>query len=105
MSRLKSIIAATDFSENAMRAVQQAAHLARAWNARLVLAHVFNDSVWASLRTVYDLPGWSNVKPADAARTRLAALGEQIARDFAVQVETEVLIGRASGLQDLLSSA
>lgn len=96
MSRPKSIIAATDFSENAMRAVRQAAHLARAWNAKLVLAHVFNDSAWASIKAVYDLSGWSNIKPVDAARARLAALGEQVARDFAVQVETEVLIGRAS---------
>lgn len=96
MSRPETIIAATDFSENAMRAVQQAAHLARAWGAKLVLAHVFNDSVWASVKAVYDLSGWSNIKLADAARSRLAALGEQVARDFAVQPEFEVLTGRAS---------
>lgn len=96
MSRPQTIVAATDFSENAQRAVQQAAHLARAWDARLILVHVFNDSVWASLKAVYDFSGWSNIKPVDTARTRLAALGEQVARDSAVQVETEVLIGRAS---------
>lgn len=96
MSRPQTIVAATDFSENAQRAVQQAAHLARTWGARLILVHVFNDSVWASIKAVYDLSGWSNVKPLDAARTRLIALGEQVARDFAVQVETEVLVGRAS---------
>lgn len=96
MSRPQTIVAATDFSENAQRAVQQAAHLARTWGARLILVHVFNDSVWASIKAVYDLSGWSNVKPLDAARTRLMALSEQVARDFAVQVETEVLVGRAS---------
>jgi len=96
MSRPQTIVAATDFSENAQRAVQQAAHLARTWGARLILVHVFNDSVWASIKAVYDLSGWSNVKPLDAARTRLIALGEQVARDFAVQVETGVLVGRAS---------
>lgn len=96
MSRPQTIVAATDFSENAQRAVQQAAHLARTWGARLILVHVFNDSVWASIKAVYDLSGWSNVKPLDAARMRLIALSEQVARDFAVQVETEVLVGRAS---------
>lgn len=96
MSRPQTIVAATDFSENAQRAVQQAAHLARTWGARLILVHVFNDSVWASIKAVYDLSGWSNVKPLDAARTRLIALGKRVARDFAVQVETEVLVGRAS---------
>lgn len=96
MSRPQTIVAATDFSENAQRAVQQAAHLARTWGARLILVHVFNDSVWASIKAIYDLSGWSNVKPLDAACTRLMALGEQVARDFAVQVETEELVGRAS---------
>jgi len=96
MSRPQTIVAATDFSENAQRAVQQAAHLAQTWGARLILVHVFNDSVWASIKAVYDLSGWSNVKPLDAARMRLMALSEQVARDFAVQVETEVLVGRAS---------
>lgn len=96
MLRPQSIIAATDFSENAMRAVRQAAHLAHAWGAELTLVHVFNDSVWASLKAVYDLPGWATVKPVEAAQARLEKLGGQIAAEFAVQVKTDVLIGRAS---------
>ena len=96
MSTPQTIIAATDFSGNATFAVRQAAHLARAWGAQLVLVNVFNDSVWASLKAVYDLPSWTIVKPVDTARARLEQLGGQIAAEFALQVETVVRVGRAS---------
>lgn len=96
MPRPQNIVAATDFSENAHRAVRQAAYLARAWGASLTLVHVFNDSVWASLKAVYDLPGWADIKPAETARTRLAALAGQVAKEFGVTADTEVRIGRAS---------
>lgn len=96
MPRPQIIVAATDFSENANRAVRQAAHLARAWGASLTLVHVFNDSVWASLRAVYDLPGWADIKPAETAKTRLAALAGEVALEFGVAVGHEVRIGRAS---------
>lgn len=96
MSAPRTLIAATDFSASATRAVRQAAHLARAWGAKLILVHVFNDSVWASLRAVYDLPGWNDVKPQASQRARLTRLAEEIAQEFGLQVDTELLTGRAS---------
>ncbi|MDZ4201330.1 MAG: universal stress protein [Gallionella sp.] len=96
MSKPQAIVVATDFSENASRAVRQAAHLARAWDASLTLVHVFNDSVWASLKAVYDLPGWADIRPAETARARLDALAGQIAQEFGITADTEVRIGRAS---------
>lgn len=96
MTLPKMIIAATDFSENATRAVRQAAHLASAWKSKLLLVHVFNDSVWASLKAVYDLPGWNNIKPTERLEQRLVLLADQIAAEFDVTVETELLVGRAS---------
>lgn len=105
MNKPQNIIVATDFSENAARAVRQAAYLARAWDAQLILLYVFNDSVWASLKAVYDLPGWATFKPVDAARTRLEKLGEQIAVEFSLQVETEVRVGRASQQIEALVAA
>lgn len=96
MALPQSIIAATDFSASATSAVRQAAHLARAWGASLTLVHVFNDSAWASLRAVYDLPGWSEVRPAAGQRARLQQLAEQIADEFGVAVDSEMPSGRAS---------
>lgn len=96
MAAPRILIAATDFSESATHAVRQAAYLARAWNAQLILVHVFNDSVWASLRAVYDLPGWNDVKPLIGQRARLTRLAAGIAQEFALSVDTELLTGRAS---------
>ncbi|HEY0664470.1 MAG TPA: universal stress protein [Gallionella sp.] len=96
MSKPQLIIAATDFSARAQRAVQQAAHLAQVWQARLNLVHVFNDSIWAHLRSVYDPLHRPDADPAGNARNRLAALGEQVARESGLSVETDLLHGRAS---------
>lgn len=96
MPKPQTIVAATDFSANATRAVEQAAHLADAWGAKLCLVHVFNDSVWASLKAVYDLPGWAGVDPAKVAQTRLTEQAGRIARAFGVPVEAELLTGRAA---------
>jgi nucleotide-binding universal stress UspA family protein len=92
----QTIIAATDFSETATRAVRQAALLARTWDAKLTLLHVFNDSVWASLKAVYDLPNWDNIRPLVNQRAHLTQLGEQIAHEFSIPVDIEILTGRAS---------
>ncbi|OGT15008.1 MAG: hypothetical protein A3J49_11335 [Gallionellales bacterium RIFCSPHIGHO2_02_FULL_57_16] len=96
MPRPKAIIVATDFSENAMRAVEQAARLAQEWNAALTLVHVFNDSAWASIKAIYDLGRWAASDPAGPARQRLAAICAQLARDFGVTADAEVLAGSAS---------
>lgn len=96
MSSPRSIVAATDFSENARRAVEQAAHLAHTWHATLILLHVFNDSTWASLKAIYDLNRWMISDPVESARQRLEAIRAQLAHDFGVTVDAHVLVGRAS---------
>ncbi len=96
MPKPQTIVVATDFSTNASRAVEQAAHLASAWGAKLYLVHVFDDSMWASLKAVYDLPGWAEVDPAKVARSRLTEQADLLARASVISVETELLIGRPS---------
>ena len=97
MNKAQNIIVATDFSENANRAVEQASALAQAWHAQLALLHVFNDSVWASLKAVYDWPGWANAEdPAKLAQSRLNELAARIGKEYAVPVAAHLLKGRAS---------
>lgn len=96
MSKPKTIIAATDFSASAQRAVEQAARLAKQWNAALSLVHVFNDSAWASIKAIYDLSGWAASDPVASARQKLAAISAELARDSGVIANTEVLVGSAS---------
>lgn len=93
MPRPQTIVAATDFSEGAERAVRQAAYLARAWGATLSLVHVFNDSLWASIKAAYEFSGPA---AAETASRRLAGLAERIGQEFSVPVEAEVLAGHAS---------
>lgn len=52
---VRSIVVATDLSPAAERAVEQAALLAKRWNATLSLLHVFDDSALRAARQVLDL--------------------------------------------------
>ncbi|MDP1633110.1 MAG: universal stress protein, partial [Gallionellaceae bacterium] len=96
MTAPQTIIAATDFSGNANRAVRQAAYLAKSWNARLIVAHVFNDSAWASLRAVYSMQAWTSQEPLKTATMRLERLCRETGEEFGIQVESDLLRGRAS---------
>ena len=96
MLRPQAIIVATDFSGNAQRAVEQAARLAKEWNAALTLVHVFNDSAWASIKAVYDLSRWQASDPVASVRQKLAAICAELVRDHGVSADAEVLVGRAS---------
>lgn len=96
MLRPQAIIVATDFSGNAQRAVEQAARLAKEWNAALTLVHVFNDSAWASIKAVYDLSRWEASDPVASARQKLAVICAELVRDHGVSADAEVLVGRAS---------
>jgi nucleotide-binding universal stress UspA family protein len=96
MSRPQTIVAATDFSAGAQRAVEQAARLAKQWNAALTIVHVFNDSTWASIKAIYDLSRWETSDPAASARHKLSAICAELERDFGVSTDAEVLTGRAS---------
>ena len=96
MTAPQTIVAATDFSANANRAVRQAAYLARSWDARLVIVHVFNDSAWASLKAIYSVQAWSAQEPLKTATVRLERLCRETAEEFGILVESELLRGRAS---------
>lgn len=96
MTAPQTIVAATDFSENASRAVRQAAFLAGSWGARLIIVHVFNDSAWASLKAIYSVQAWTAQEPLKTAELRLERLCREIGEEFGMPVESEMLRGRAS---------
>lgn len=96
MIRQQAIIAATDFSESAQRAVERAAQLSKEWGTSLTLVYVFNDSVWSSIKSIYDVNRWLTLDPVENARQRLAEMCVQLKHDFGISVEAQVLLGRAS---------
>lgn len=94
--RTKAIVAATDLSPAADLAVEQAANLARRSGARLWLLHVFNDSVWAALRGIYDSQRWAGDEPALSARNRLSRLAGELARQHGIEVAGDTRTGQAA---------
>lgn len=92
----KTIVAATDLSPAATVAVEQAALLARSQGAHLWLLHVFNDSLWASIKNLYDSERWSGDEPVLAARKCLSEQVRKIADRHGIFVSGETRTGRAA---------
>ncbi|MBK9594400.1 MAG: universal stress protein [Rhodocyclales bacterium] len=60
---MRTLVVATDFSSGAELAVERAARIARNRGAALWLLHVFDDGVWASMRSLYDIERWVGADP------------------------------------------
>lgn len=99
MSQSNNILVATDFSPAAQQAVERAAHLARATNCGLCLLHVFNDTLWHSLTSVFAIDHWRGEKdPALIAREALSQQAREIGQRFSLPVTAECLTGRPAAL-------
>ncbi|MFN6961399.1 MAG: universal stress protein [Rhodocyclaceae bacterium] len=92
----KTIVVATDLSPAAAIAVEQAARLAQSKGARLWILHVFNDSLWASIKNIYDSERWSGDEPVLAARKHLSEQVRRIADSHGIVVSGETRTGRAT---------
>jgi len=93
---IKTIVVATDLSPSSDVAVEQAALLAMHWSAGLWLLHVFDDSLWASIKGVYDSERWLGNEPVLAARDRLSQQVRQVAHRHGIVVTGETRTGRAA---------
>ncbi len=89
---MKMIVCAFDGSDNAMKAAQSAAELARKFDARLALVYVVEPYA-----PPVDLPGISFVdwvEPHRKAATRLLEdAASQLLKDFGVAASSEVRVG------------
>ena len=90
---IKTIVVATDLSQSADAAVEQAAALARRWGASLWILHVFNDGFWASVKGIYDAERWSGNEPVLSARNRLSQQVRDIAERYGICVTGETRTG------------
>lgn len=91
-----TLIVASDLSPASEIAVEQAALLAKRWNAELVMLHVFNDSVWASIKAIYDAETWGGSDPVLAARNRLSQQARELKEKFGITVRLETRTGRVA---------
>ncbi|HVL76969.1 MAG TPA: universal stress protein [Noviherbaspirillum sp.] len=102
---LRNILAATDFSDNAQRAVERAALLARQHGATLHLAHVIPTISWTMFgRALVEHPLITEKHFYDAAHDRLERVAQDCRTRFGVQVDCHVEIGRADEKISALAS-
>lgn len=79
MSKIKTLLVATDFSDDARQAVMRAASLAAEQGVKLELLHVMSGSSMNHLRELFILPGGADARLVDDARRMLGELVEDIA--------------------------
>lgn len=93
---VRVIVVATDLSAGAERAIERAALLARQWDADLWLLHVFDDSLWATIKNIYDAEHWAATEPILVARNRLSQLSSEVAGRYGIRVHGETRTGRVA---------
>jgi len=94
MTSIQTILAATDFSEDADRAAHRAALLAAGHGARLRLLHVVQTDALEELRTRLGLAADVKDRLSEDAGRRLAAIAEKLQKASSVQAECVVRSGR-----------
>ncbi|CAG0951576.1 TRAP-T-associated universal stress protein TeaD [Rhodocyclaceae bacterium] len=92
---MRTLVVATDFSSGAELAVERAARIARNRGAALWLLHVFDDGVWASMRSLYDIERWVGADPVVSAREYLSQQAVDLSSRFGVTVRAETVHGSA----------
>ena len=93
---VRTLVAATDLSPASALAVEQAALLAKRWDADLVLLHVFNDGFWATIKAIYETEQWAGTEPVLVARNRLSQQVREIEERHRVRTRGETRTGRAA---------
>ncbi len=94
---VRLIVAATDLSPSADRAIEQAAMLAGKWGAELCLLHVFDDGVWATIKAIYAAESWADCEPTLAARNQLSQQARELSSRHDIDVRADTRTGRAAG--------
>lgn len=95
MSSIQRILAATDFSPAADRAVRRAAHLARQLNATLHLLHVVRPlDLYPGITLDAEALDRHDETVQQAGQTDLGKLADELASTFDIHVEAASRIGR-----------
>jgi nucleotide-binding universal stress UspA family protein len=94
MTAIRSLIAATDLSAPARRAVDRAARLAAPAGASLTLVHAVNSTVLEELRRWLDTGGDAERSILDDLRARLHDLAADIAARYRIEVSERIITGR-----------
>src|SRR5437868_14304923 len=94
MIQIHSVVAATDLSAPARRAVDRAARLARSVGASLTLVHAINASLLSELRRWADTGGDVEQSILDDVRERLHHLAGEISARHQIATNERMVTGR-----------
>ena len=103
MTAFASLLAATDFSDDARRACLRAAQLAKARGAQLTLLHVIDRGALESLQDLFDADARPEAAALAAAQQQLDRWAEDVALHAGVTPPTQVCAG--SVLEALATAA
>jgi len=92
---MKTILAATDFSDEARHAADRAAIVAKEQHAHLTLLHVVSSSALNEVRKLFRTPTDVDVKLIDDAGHRLNEIAADICLKTGMMGSTDVKIGQA----------
>lgn len=96
MPSLRTIVAATDFSDFSERVVHRAAQMAQQHGSTMHLLHVVRPlELYPSLTLTQDEFSRHDEDFQEAERTRLQAMASSVADTFGITVETATRLGRA----------
>ncbi|MDP1537919.1 MAG: universal stress protein [Burkholderiales bacterium] len=93
MNPFRSILAATDFSDDARNACRRAAHLASEHQASLELLHVISKPALALLHDLFPQSGGAETRLSADAQQALAAIVTEIAQAHGVAATIRVQVG------------
>ena len=94
MTKFDSIVAATDFSDDADHAVERAAGICAATGARGTLLHVIEFPWLDSLKRLVKLPTGMDASIVDAAKRRVEALANELHGRTGARLEASVRTGQ-----------
>lgn len=103
MSKIKTVLSATDFSDDARYATQRAGMLAAALGARLEVLHVVSAMSLGTLRQAFGLPAADEAKLIDDAQHALKAQVAEVAATAGAEPTARVAVGDVQ--ETILSAA
>lgn len=103
MTQVRSILVATDFSEDAGHAAARAALLAAELPARLSLLHVVAAPMLQALRSIFGAGADAEARLLEDARQSIAELAERLRMPDGATIAHEVRVGRI--VDELLEAA
>lgn len=106
VTKIRTIVAATDFSPGAVAAVERAVQLAQTHGAALHLLHAFDVDAWRSLRSVFNIHRLTSDPPQDLQmQQRLVEEAATLATKSGLEVEAHFGVGTPAKVIDVYAKA